>query len=85
MHRNNQNYLLTISATQNFYLMGRMLNILTRNQIKVEHLSASLTPDEKSNYHVNSFKLFTSPENAEKVSKQMRRLVEVDKVSLQIL
>jgi acetolactate synthase regulatory subunit len=79
------NYLLTVSATQNAYLLGRMLNILTRSRIPVEHISSSLITNDEQKYHINAFNLVTDSENAEKISKQMKKLVEVMHVQLQVI
>lgn len=77
------NYLLTVSATQNAYLLGRMLNILTRSRIPVEQITSSPTTNEE--LYVSAFSLLTDSENAEKISKQLKKLVEVMHVQLQVI
>ena len=77
-----QDFELTVEATENFYLLNRMLNILSRNRIMVKNVHSSLQPDDCCT--TNSFTIHTHPETAEKISKQMYRLVEVADVQLKI-
>jgi len=82
--KKNQEFTLTIAATKNMYLLNRMLNILTRNRIDVRQVHTKVNEHDGC-YHINSFVLHTNYETAEKISKQMRRLVEVAEVNLQTI
>jgi len=74
---NKQDFTMEVTADNNFLILNRILNVLTRRRVRIKQLTAHEHADD---FHKGKalLVLYTTEEMIEKVKVQIEKLIEVE-------
>lgn len=75
-----QDLMMFLTADNNFSVLNRIINILNRRRVRIRTLEAHENPEDFRKGRVVML-IHTTPEMAEKVKRQLEKLIEVEEVS----
>jgi acetolactate synthase small subunit len=74
-----QNYTIEISSDNNFSVLGRIINVLNRRQVRIRNLIACEDPNDHRRGSAIVY-VYAQQAMMEHLKKQLEKLIEVDTV-----
>ncbi len=74
-----QNYTIEITSDNNFSVLGRIINVLNRRQVRIRNLIACEDPNDHRRGSATVY-VYAQQTMMEHLKKQMEKLIEVDTV-----